>query len=158
MDNRIFTVEEVAKILEMHPRTIRRYIRDDVLKAKKIGGQWRVKSKDLMNFMDDEENVEKHKKKVEDDLISFVKGKDQNDSESIQVCTIIDLHVNSIEEVKPYTEVLIDMMNSRDDDKKNTKFQYTFDEEESRARFTLWGNPKFLSKMLSAVSHVQDES
>lgn len=52
MGKALLTVEQVAHVLDMHPKTIRRYIRDGILEAVKVGGQWREKAEDLGVFMD----------------------------------------------------------------------------------------------------------
>ena len=36
-----YTVEEVAKVLQLHPYTVRRLSREGKVPATKIGGQWR---------------------------------------------------------------------------------------------------------------------
>lgn len=47
-----YTVEQVAKILQITPETIRRYVRNGKLKAIKLGGKFiRVGKKDLDDFI-----------------------------------------------------------------------------------------------------------
>jgi len=46
LENKLYTTQDVAKILKVHQRTIFRYIKSGKLKATKIG-QWRVKKEDL---------------------------------------------------------------------------------------------------------------
>ncbi|WP_425448214.1 helix-turn-helix domain-containing protein [Dethiothermospora halolimnae] len=152
MDKKVFTVDEVSKILGMHPRTIRRYIREDKLKAGKIGGQWRIKKKDLTKLMDDEDYIESKKIEVTNNLRGFVEDNFNKVEGKIKVCSIVDVYVESIEELKPITNVLMDLINSEDSDRKTLKFEYIFLDEENKARFTLWGNPKFISKMIKAIS------
>lgn len=38
----MFTVEEVAQMLKVHARTVRRYIDNGQLEARKVGGVWRI--------------------------------------------------------------------------------------------------------------------
>ncbi|MBI2034452.1 MAG: helix-turn-helix domain-containing protein [Candidatus Levybacteria bacterium] len=52
MDN-LFSVSQVAYILKVHPLTIRRYIREERLKAVKIGGNIRIRESDLSDFTKD---------------------------------------------------------------------------------------------------------
>lgn len=156
MDNEIFTVDEVAQILGMHSKTIRRYISEGKLKGNKVGGQWRVKSTDLKAFMNKDEYSERIKSENKSELRDFVEGTDSVLSGRVQVCTIIDIYVNSPEEIKPVTQRLIDIMNSGDPSQGNAKFQYIYHAEEKKARFTLWGNPKFLAKMLDSLGNLID--
>lgn len=52
MDN-LFSVKQAAYILKVHPLTIRRYIKDERLKAVKVGGNIRIKESALNEFNKD---------------------------------------------------------------------------------------------------------
>ena len=47
----LLTVGDVCKRLKMHQDTVREYLRDGRLKGIKIGRRWRVKEKDLQEFI-----------------------------------------------------------------------------------------------------------
>lgn len=52
MEN-LFNVNQAAFILKVHPLTVRRYIKEGVLKAVKIGGNVRIKESDMQLFSRD---------------------------------------------------------------------------------------------------------
>ena len=52
MEN-LFNVNQAAFILKVHPLTVRRYIKEGVLKAVKIGGNVRIKESNLQAFSRD---------------------------------------------------------------------------------------------------------
>lgn len=52
MEN-LFNVNQAAFILKVHPLTVRRYIKEGVLKAVKIGGNVRIKESSLQEFSRD---------------------------------------------------------------------------------------------------------
>lgn len=52
MEN-LFNVNQAAFILKVHPLTVRRYIKEGVLKAIKIGGNVRIKESNLQAFSRD---------------------------------------------------------------------------------------------------------
>jgi len=58
--DKLFTIEEVAKILRVSTRSVTRYIETGKLKASKIG-VWRIKESDLNAFLEDTSNQEKKK-------------------------------------------------------------------------------------------------
>lgn len=58
---KLFTIEEIAKILRVHTRTVTRYIEAGRLKASKLG-VWRIKQSDLNTFLEDTSNIQKKKK------------------------------------------------------------------------------------------------
>jgi len=59
--DKLFTIEEIAKILLVSGRSVTRYIESGKLKASKIG-VWRIKESDLHAFLEQTSNV-KYKKK-----------------------------------------------------------------------------------------------
>jgi len=42
-----YTAEEVAKVLRLHPYTVRRLCREKRVPAFKFGGQWRFRKDDI---------------------------------------------------------------------------------------------------------------
>ncbi len=52
MEN-LYNVNQAAFILKVHPLTVRRYIKEGVLKAIKIGGNVRIKESNLQAFARD---------------------------------------------------------------------------------------------------------
>lgn len=52
----IYTIEEVAKRLKVHDRTVRRYIKSGDLKAVNLGSDsqpnWRIQEEDFLSFLD----------------------------------------------------------------------------------------------------------
>lgn len=54
--DKLFTIEEIAKILRVSGRSVTRYIESGKLKASKIG-VWRIKESDLNIFLETTSNV-----------------------------------------------------------------------------------------------------
>ena len=55
-----YSVEQIAAMLDMHPKTIQRYIREKRLKAQKIGKAWRVTGHDLSTFVEGTDGAAPH--------------------------------------------------------------------------------------------------
>lgn len=53
-DNTVYTISEVAEMLQKHPQTIRYWIKNKKLRAMKVGehGQYMIKSEDLEEALD----------------------------------------------------------------------------------------------------------
>lgn len=56
---KLYSVKEVADILDMNTETIKRYIHKEELKAYKIGREWRIEESDLKEFLFKESNIRK---------------------------------------------------------------------------------------------------
>lgn len=50
MTRQLYSVEQVAELLDLHVRTVRGYVRDGRLKATRIGKQYRIAAEDLEAF------------------------------------------------------------------------------------------------------------
>jgi len=48
----LFTVKEVARGLKCDPQTVRRYIKDGLLKAIRLKGEYRIKKEELDAFLE----------------------------------------------------------------------------------------------------------
>jgi len=49
---KIFTVEELSEYLKLKPKTIRRYLRNKTINGFKIGYDWRIMERDVMEFLE----------------------------------------------------------------------------------------------------------
>ena len=54
MQETYYTVEQIAQMLQMHPKTVQRYIREGKLRAVKVGKGWRIGGHDLSVFTEGE--------------------------------------------------------------------------------------------------------
>lgn len=52
MNEVYYNVEQIAQILNIHPKTVQRYIREGKLRAVKLGKSWRVTGHDLSMFVE----------------------------------------------------------------------------------------------------------
>jgi excisionase family DNA binding protein len=52
-DHEVLTVEQIADYLQVHPETVRRWLRDGSLKGMNFSGKsgWRVRRSELERFM-----------------------------------------------------------------------------------------------------------
>lgn len=51
MEN-LYTVEEAAETLKIHPETLRDYLRDGKIGGVKLGRSWRLRETDLRAFVE----------------------------------------------------------------------------------------------------------
>lgn len=57
VDERWFTVAEIAALMKVHDETVRRWLKSGRLRGQNYGGKmgWRVKESDLNAFLEDPE-------------------------------------------------------------------------------------------------------
>lgn len=57
-ENTFFSVKEIADILSCHPKTVRRWIDAEKLRATKPGRDWRISPEDFRRFLKKRQNMD----------------------------------------------------------------------------------------------------
>lgn len=156
MKSKFYTVNQIAEMFEMHPKTIRRYIRDRHLKASKIGGQWRVSEVELKQFLDGNVELrEEWNNQWQEDLKGFIDGRNTKEDGKFQVVTIIDIFVESSEEAKELATSLMEVINDYNSfDRTKAQFRYLYEPEINKARFILSGAPSFIGQVVNVLENL----
>lgn len=143
---KLYTIEDVAKMTSLTSRTIRNYLKNRVLEGRKIGGQWRFTRKDIEKFFDNGNvtNDIKHIQKQE--VIDFINGVNTDLSGQIQICTIVDFYCDKKETAKEISDNIMSTIKN-----VGEKYSYEYIEKEAKARFTLLGNPSFIINTLKIL-------
>lgn len=139
MDETYYTVEQIAQILRMHPKTIQRYIREGKLSATKIGKSWRIAGHDLSRFT--EENRVADGDTQKDDL----------EAVCIRASAVVDVGIRSQERASRIIDSLNAAMNFKPPEYGQASMHTQYLEPDHIVRITLWGNLQFLSAVLGAI-------
>lgn len=154
MEDKFYTIDQVAKILGMHHKTIRKFITESKLGANKVGKQWRISGHDLSIFME-KNNVNisnKETKEQEDIEFSTKEGALNTVKQKINVSTVIDINEVDMDQYMRISNTLIAIMNCKDPNMGNSTISMKYYEKEKRLRVMLWGSVKFTEEMLSTIS------
>jgi len=150
MEEKFYTINEVAELLDMHHKTIRKFISEGSLKANKVGKQWRISEQDLNSFI----KVNKDKNVDEEQKLEFSISEASTNVKKakINVSTVIDIEEINREQYMRISNMLIAIMNCKDAEMNNSTINMKYYEEENKLRVLLWGQIKFIEEMLSTVS------
>lgn len=144
----LLSVEQVAEMLGMHPRTVRRLLREGKLTGTKVGGEWRITADSLKRHL----TPESVQQAATDLLEAGPAGSLLRTGDAMAACAVVDLKADSPEAVAPLTSRVVDLINRTPAPGGPLKFTYFYDQEAGKARFTFWGHPGFLAKILSAMA------
>lgn len=147
---KLFTVEEVAQVLDVHTRTVRRYIKEQKLRASKVGGRWKVEKDELKRLMNNEEIIDKFQKKQDDIMLGLMEGKSD---EKVAIHTIVDFKVDSEEVIERLCGRVCNVINNMDSG--NIKFQYSYSKETDIARFIFKGDSKNICKIVRVFENYE---
>lgn len=146
MEEKFYTIDQVAEALEMHHKTIRKFIKDGKLKANKVGKQWRISKEDLDRFMD----VKSDKSNSLEFKLDY--SKERGCIPKVNVSTVIDINSISNKEYSRLSNLLLALVNNPTSISNGSTINLKYNENESRLRVMLWGNIKFIEDMLGSIS------
>ncbi len=96
MTSSLYSAEQVAEMLNLHVKTVRRYVRDGRLKAKRIGKEYRITRADLEAFAGEVRPAEKEVPRTRHVIASSIVDVDAiSTSESDRVTTMIMASLNA---------------------------------------------------------------
>ena len=132
VSNSFFTVETTATKLDVHPRTILRFINQGKLKAVKVGRQWRIKYKDLQKFT----------------------GEETEDKQA-SASAVLDIPVSGRNEADRYQTLVMASLNSRQGNESSIdrRVDCIYNRDEETVRFVLWGGITFLKDFFTLIDN-----
>ena len=145
MEDHFYSVERIAQMLGIHPKTIQRYIREGKLRATKIGKSWRVTGHDLSKFTQENSGA----------TAENVTQTSKNDR--CKASAVLDIKVFDKDEADRIINSLTAAMNIKPPEYGKTSMIAQFIEVDFTVRLTLWGNIRFMSAMLSMVDMYIDQ-
>jgi excisionase family DNA binding protein len=140
MEDELLTVDRVAQIVRLHPRTVRRFIREGRLNAKKIGKQWRIRQNDLDTLagMGTSDPAAARARKIE----------------GIQVSVVVDICVTGDEEATRIFNSVLAAVMAKGPEYGVVRYESVYLKEKQKARLMLWGDATFIGNLLITVHKV----
>lgn len=162
---KVYSVDEVAERLDVSVKTIRRYIYSGKIAASKIGGQWRINEKQLEDYVlstSSEHVCNSHETcgsdVSKDDFCVFMDTDYFNSEDKLQLCTIVDYYVESVDDIAKLSETLLRVVTEDGVKGGKAQFNYVYDEPLKRARFVLWGSATFITKASKLLMPFEEEN
>ena len=135
MDKKYYSVNEIANMLNLHQKTIQRYIREGKIKANKIGKAWRVEDNELKIFANN---------------IGITQLTDQKPKQ-IKASTVIDIPISDKERANRIITALNGAMISKPLEYNFSSLHSQYIESENLVRLSIWGNLDFISSIISLI-------
>ena len=154
MEEKFYTIDQIAEILGMHHKTIRKFITEGKIRANKLGKQWRISGHDLSLFMENNNFKIGNERSVESEQIEFSNGNidTNNKFNKINISTVIDINDVNIDEYRRISNMLLALMNSKDSKMSNSTINIKHYQKEGNLKIMLWGDTEFIKEMLDIIS------
>ena len=152
-----YKVDEVADILNVSVKTIRRYIYSGKIAANKIGGQWRISQENIDLYLESISNQSLccDTSPSTDDFCIFMDTDYFSSEDPLQLCTIIDFYSNDLEEISHMSTILQRVVTEDGIHDGKAQYNYIFDKPLNRARFVLWGSATFIEKAAKLIKQFE---
>jgi excisionase family DNA binding protein len=133
----LFTVDEIAERLNLHVKTIRRFIREGRLPAKRIGKEYRITRAALEEFAG-----------APADPVAA----DIPRTRQVLVSSIVDVDAISPEDSQRITTMIMAGLNARRGEADFPRVDSLYDMERARLRLMITASPTLTSDLLRTIA------
>ena len=137
-----YTLNEVAMMTGLNTRTLRNYLKMDVLKGEKIDGIWKFSECEFSDFISNPYVKPSLQAKSKAIVFDFLNEKEKQLNE---ICTILDLHVD-LTESDEISEFFCTERNKRPEE----KITFSFERNGAYTRVILRGYEDTVMEILNA--------
>ena len=158
MENKFYTIDQVAEILGIHHKTVRKFIKEGKLNANKLGKQWRISPLDLDRFTKVEDSID------ESEAISYDEEIELSNNElnfevknEIKVSSVIDLEGIDSDEYSRISNMLLAIMNCKNDSLQKNTINIKYSKNVNRLRVMLWANINTTKEVLDVIEMLRED-
>jgi excisionase family DNA binding protein len=141
MSAHLFTADEVAELLNLHVKTIRRYVRDGRLKARRIGKEYRIARADLDEFAGET--------RAPDTPVARTRH--------VIASSIVDVDVVSPQESHRITAMVMAALNSRKGEADFPRVDTIYYEEQAKLRITITATLVLTCELLRMINALLED-
>ncbi|MBB6482070.1 helix-turn-helix domain-containing protein [Spirochaeta isovalerica] len=140
-----YTVSQAAELLQLHEKTVQRFIREGKLTAAKVGRSYRISGHELSVFTGD----------VVDETPQYTPPGAEL-KEKPQASAVVDCFVGGKDQAMRISNTINAVMNSKLPEDGKGRFDFIYYEEEQKGKIILYGSPLLVSRLLQIVSQLLD--
>lgn len=134
MTPHLHTVEQVAELLNLHVKTVRRYVRDGRLKARRIGKEYRITRADLDAFAG-----------------TIPAAPAVSRERHVIASSIVDVDVISPEESHRITTMVVASLNTRNGEGDHPSVNSVYYPEQAKLRITLTASLALTASLIRMI-------
>ena len=146
LEEKLYSIAEVAKITRLTDRTIRNYLANGTLKGQKIGGQWRFTQENIYALFNNNVFEDDMKNKTQKKIVEYYDEDYKDDNNS---CTIIRLFINDEEKRKLFFKKLNELKSS-----DNTKDSIMFTDDKGHIKIVTFSSLTYVEKIITLAKEV----
>ena len=113
MEEKLYSLSDIAKITKLTDRTIRNYLANGTLKGTKIGGQWRFTQNDVKALFNNEDFADDMFSKSEKNINMYLKNEFEFESVN-NICSVINVVIKDKEHRKAMWQKIVSIEKNED--------------------------------------------
>jgi excisionase family DNA binding protein len=137
MATHLYSIEQVAELLNLHVKTVRRYVHTGRLKAKRIGKQYRITRPDLDEFAGTDHAAE---------------AQPVRRTRHVVASTVLDADAVSQSVSDRITTMVMASLNVRKGEEDSPRVDCIYYPEHAKLRITITSSPVLTCDMLRMIS------
>ncbi len=139
---RYYTINEAAMLTGLTTRTLRSYLKMDILTGEKVESVWKFTEEDLSSFLSNPNVKPSILAKKRSIVYDFLVDEEKRVNE---ICSIIDLYIgdNEAEEISNF---FCERINN---DNAGEKIRFSYERNGKHARFILSGYEEYVMELLN---------
>ncbi len=141
MKKKLYSISDLTSILNLHPKTILRFIHEGKIKARKIGRSWMVTENDLELYC----HGELTNKPLPQSSLSSDSIEDR-----ITVSAVVEIVEQDSEDASRISNSLMAMLNSEISPNGKPRFNFFYYPEIQKAKYVFYGTPRFIGRILES--------
>lgn len=147
---KLYTVEDIARMTMLTTRTIRNYLKEGLLTGRKVGGQWRFTKQEVESLFENNSVEEDMKNNRRQEVMDFIDGINTDVDGEIQLCTIADYYCPDLTVTQELSNRFCEIISSRPET-AHLRYFYEYIDKEQKARYTFFGAPVFIKSMVAVL-------
>ena len=138
----LYTVEEVATLLHLHVKTVRRYVHDGRLKARRIGKEYRIARADLTDFAGE---------------IRAAEAPSVARTRHVVSSSVVDVDAISPEDTHRVTTLVMASLNARKGEPDYPRVDTIYYPEQAKLRITITANLVLTCELLRMINALLED-
>lgn len=138
---KLYSISELTPILNLHPKTILRFIHEGKIRARKIGRAWMVTEADLKAYCHGELSGNEPDKPPRR-AVSGGPGR------RVRVSAVVEINEQGSEDASRLSNSLMAMLNTRENSDGKARFDFFYYPEIQTARYVFYGSPGFVGRIM----------
>ena len=145
IEDRLYTLKELAELTKLTDRTLRNYLSNNILKGHKVGGQWRFNKEEVSALFRNNDFYEDRNRVANSAMNHYIENKYTFNSE-FTGCIVIDFKIGEKEKRKEFYQKL--ELIQKDEDVKE---KVSFIEKNGHIRMNIVGPLSYIKEVLALV-------